>query len=81
MSGGGEKSTANKMKVLSFLFPQISFSAAPALKDCSHGPFFCSDSELGDFSPFLPAFSSKIPVILHRCLKSSVLSSTACVIP
>ena len=39
VSGGGEKSTANKMKVLSFLFPQISFSAAPALKDCSHGPF------------------------------------------
>ena len=39
VSGGGEKSTANKMKVLSFLFPQISFSAAPALKDCSRGPF------------------------------------------
>ena len=59
VSAGGEKSAANKMKNLSFLFPQISFSAAPALKDCSHGPFSAVILNWVTSQPFLQHFPLK----------------------
>ena len=54
-----KRSTANEMKVLSFLFSKISFAAAPALKDCSHGLFSAMILKWVTSHPFLQHFPLK----------------------